>query len=203
MKKILLLISVLFALLNANDFKEIKEAYYKSYDYEKVGRYKEAIKILAPLYKKYPNGYTLNLRFGWLFFLNKNYNDAITYYNKAALLSPYSIKPKLGLMRIYLNSYQYQKAESIGYKILKIDFYNYYANLYTIKALILQKKYDYALPMTKKMLSLYPTDISFLEQLAIIYKATNSKYLKKVYQDILILDPNNLLVQKDIKSILN
>ena len=178
-------------------FDHIQEAYFKSYDYEKVGRYKEAIKVLAPLYKKYPKGYTLNLRFGWLFYLNKNYNDAITYYNKAALLTPYSIEPKLGLMRVYLSIYKYQKAESIGYKILKIDFYNYYGNLYTIKALIFQKKYKSALYITKKMLSLYPTEVTFLEQLAIIYKAKNSKYLKKVYQDILVLDPNNVFVRSN------
>ncbi len=194
MKKILLLIFFLIS-LNADDFKVVKNLYFKSYDYEKVGRYKEAIKVLAPLYKKYPNGYTLNLRFGWLFFLNKNYSDAITYYNKASLLSPYSIEPKLGKIRVLLSTYKYEKAEMVGNQILKIDFYNYYANLYTIKSLIFQKKYNSALAMTKKMLSLYPTDIKFLEELAIIYKATNSKYLKKVYQDILVLDPNNVLVR--------
>ncbi len=199
MKKILLLMFI-FISLSGEDFKIVKNSYFKSYDYEKVGRYKEAIKVLAPLYKKYPSGYTLNLRFGWLFFLNKNYSDALNYYNKASLLKPYSIEPKLGQIKVYLNIYKYEKAEMIGNQILKIDFYNYYANLYTIKSLIFQKKYNSALYMTKKMLSLYPTDIKFLEQLALIYKATNSKYLRKVYQDILVLDPNNVLVRTNLKS---
>ncbi len=49
------------------------------------------------------------------------------------------------------------------------------------------------------MLALYPTDISYLEQLAIIYKLTNNKYLQTVYEDILVLDPNNVLVRSDLK----
>jgi tetratricopeptide (TPR) repeat protein len=71
--------------------------------------------------------------------------------------------------------------------------------LYITKALIAQKKYEIALKIINKMLALYPTDISYLEQLAIAYKATNSKYLEKLYEDILILDPNNVLVRSALK----
>ena len=200
MKTLLILFIVITGLFSSDvTFNQIKQSYFKSYDYEKVSRYEEAIKVLVPLYKKYPNGYTLNLRFGWLFYLNKHYKDALEYYNKAALLKPYSMEPKLGLIKIYLNMYQYQKAEMVGNAILKVDYYNYYGNFYTIRSLIYQKKYDTALKITKKMLAIYPTDVLFLEQLATIYKATNSPYLQQVYQDILVLDPNNVLVRSNLK----
>jgi len=200
MKKLLLLLILLTPIFaKETGLTFIKNAYFKSYDYEKVGQYQEAIKVLVPLYKKYPKGYTLNLRFGWLFFLNKKYNNAIEYYNKAALVKPYSIEPKLGLIKTYLNTYQYQKAENVGNSILKVDYYNYYGNFYTIRSLIYQKKYPSALKISKKMLAIYPTDILFLEQLATIYKATKSKYLQQVYEDILILDPNNVLVRTNLQ----
>jgi tetratricopeptide (TPR) repeat protein len=186
-------------LAKANEFEDIKSQYFKSYDYEKVGRYSEAIKVLAPLYNKYPKGYTLNLRFGWLFFLDKKYNDAIKYYKKASLIKTMALEPKLGLTRVYLATYSYEKAEMISYEIIRIDYYNYYANLFAIKALIAQKKYKPALSIIRKMLVLYPTDVLFLEQLALVYKATNSPYLKQVYHDILILDPNNILVRSNFK----
>jgi len=199
MKKLLFLllitISVAFA---TDDFKNIKEQYFKSYDYEQMGRYSEAIKVLAPLYNKYPKGYTLNLRFGWLFYLNKNYNDAIKYYKKASLINGYALDPKLGLIRIYLDTYSYSKAETMSYEVLKMDFYNYYANLYVIQTLIAQKKYDTATKITDKMLALYPTDILFLEQLAKIYEKQKNPYLKKLYEDILILDPNNVYVRNKL-----
>jgi len=182
MKKLLLLLILLTPIFaKETGLAFIKNAYFKSYDYEKVGQYQEAIKVLVPLYKKYPKGYTLNLRFGWLFFLNKKYNNAVEYYNKAALVKPYSIEPKLGLIKTYLNTYQYQKAENVGNSILKVDYYNYYGNFYTIRSLIYQEKYPSALKISKKMLAIYPTDILFLEQLATIYKATKSKYLQQVY----------------------
>lgn len=199
MKKLLFLLLITISIAFAtDDFKNIKEQYFKSYDYEQMGKYSEAIKVLAPLYNKYPKGYTLNLRFGWLFYLNKNYNDAIKYYKKASLINGYALDPKLGLIRIYLDTYSYSKAETMSYEVLKMDFYNYYANLYVIQTLIAQKKYDTATKITNKMLALYPTDILFLEQLAKIYEKQKNSYLKKLYEDILILDPNNVYVRNKL-----
>jgi len=191
-----IIISLLYVVLLFSNKLDIKSIYVKSYNYEQMGKYSEAIKVLTPLIKKYPKGYTLNLRLGWLFYLNKNYNNAIKYYQNATLLSPYSLEAKLGLIRIYLVTASFEKAQEKAYEILKIDFYNYYANIYAIRALSAQKKYSIAIKITKKMLSLYPTDIKFLELLAILYKHTNNKYFKIVYQDISILDPNNILVAR-------
>ena len=57
-----------------------------------------------------------------------------------------------------------------------------------------KKKYDISLKIVQKMLALYPTDISYLELLGVVYKATQSPYLEKLYEDILVLDPNNVFV---------
>ncbi len=190
---------LLASLFSNSEFESIKKQYFKSYDYEQMGKYDEAIKVLSPLYQKYSNGYTLNLRFGWLFYLDKKYKDAINYYQKASLLNTYALNPKLGLIRIYLDTQYYAKAEKVAQELLKIDYYNYYANLYMTNALLSQKKYKAALKNIQKMLALYPTNVLFLEQLALVYKATNNKYLQKVYEDILILDPNNVLVRSSKK----
>ena len=194
-KTVLLLLFTISLLSSSEDFKSIKSAYFKSYDYEQVGRYKEAIKILAPLSKKYPNGYTLNLRFAWLFYMQKQYNTAEKYYKKASLLNTQALEPKLGLIRVYLATYSFEKAQNVATELLKVDYYNYYANLYMTKALNAQKKYKIAISVSKKMLQLYPTDTLFLEQLFLSYKATNNKYYKDIYESILILDPNNVIAR--------
>ena len=200
MMKFLLILLVAFSFTFASaEFEEIKAQYFKSYDYEQMGKYAEAIKVLSPLYGKYPKGYTLNLRFGWLFYLDKKYNDSIKYYKQASLINPYALDPKLGLIRVYLDAYSFDDAQMVANQLIKIDYYNYYANLYLTKALIAQKKYDVATEMISKMLALYPTDVSYLEQLAIVYKQTNSKYLQELYEDILVLDPNNVLVRSAAK----
>lgn len=193
----ILLVTILFTTLlfgsRTND-TSIQKAYTLSYNYEQMGQYTEAIKVLAPIYKQYPNGYTLNLRYGWLFYLNRNYADALKHYQKASTLKPYAITPRLGIADVYLATASYKKVQTITAEILKTDYYNYYANLYFIKALIAQQKYTSSQQIVTKMLTLYPTDVIFLEQLARIYKATTSPYFEQLCKDILILDPNNVVV---------
>ena len=193
-----ILLSLLFSfsvVFSAQSSEKIRKDYFKSYDYEQMGKYSEAIKVLSPLYKKYPKGYTLNLRLGWLFSLDKKYANAVKYYKRASLINMYALDPKLGLLSVYLQTQKYKDVEMVAQELLKVDYYNYYANLYMIKALIAEGKNDVALKVINKMLALYPTDIKYLEQLAVVYKITNNKFLQKLYEDILILDPNNILVR--------
>ena len=199
MKLFFIFIFSIITLFSNEEFDAIKKPYFKSYDYEQMGKYSEAIKVLSPLYNKYPKGYTLNLRFGWLFYLDKKYTDALKYYKQASLINSYALDPRLGLIRVHLELKNYQKAETLIYELLKIDYYNYYGNIYMVQALIAQKKYEIAKSITKKMLNLYPTDIAYLELLSVIYKNTDSKYLHDLYENILILDPNNVLVRSEIK----
>ena len=195
MKKILILTLFVSLVFASEAFKNSKTAYAKSYDYEQVNKYKEAIKVLTPLYKNNPSDYTLNLRLGWLLSLQKHYTDSIKYYEQASLIRPKSIEPKLGLARVYLNSYSFAKAQNMTAQILKIDYYNYYANLYMIRSLIGQQKYSNAIEIIKKMRAIYPTDILFLEQLLVVYKYTNHKDYMIIYEKILLLDPNNVYVR--------
>ena len=196
MKRVILSLFCISLLFGSEDFKAIKQAYAKSYIYEQIGKYEEAIKVLSPLYRKYPNGYTLNLRLGWLFYLDKKYKNSEKYYKKASLIDTYALEPRLGLVNLYLKTSSYEKAEQISAQILKKDYYNYYGNLYMSKALIGEKKYEDAIKVCKKMLALYPTDVSFLEILLISYKAINNKLYQDVYKSIMVLDPNNVLLKK-------
>jgi len=199
MKLFTILFVIITALGASEEFDSVKRNYFKSYDYEQMGKYEEAIKALSPLYNKYPKGYTLNLRFGWLFFIDKKYKDAQKHYTKASLANPYALDPRLGLIRVYLATASYKEAEQSAYKLLKIDYYNYYANIYITQALIGERKFDIAHQIVLKMLALYPTDIAYLELLGLVYQNTDSPYLEKLYEDILVLDPNNIFVNTNRK----
>lgn len=199
MKKIMLLISLVVFLFSEN--LNIKEIYLRSYNYEKMGDYEDAIKVLIPLYKKYPNGYTINLRLAYLFYLNKKYKNAINHYQIASKILPYSFEPKLGMMRVYLTTKDYKRCIEIGNVILKTDFYNYYGNYYYALSLIKIKDYKNALVLVNKILSLYPTDTLFLVELGKIYYFQGKKELsKKIFEDVLILDPNNVIAKEYLKS---
>jgi len=195
MKKILLAVSFI-VLAFANIDPTIQKAYYKSYNYEKMGDYKDAIKVLIPIYNRYPRGYTLNLRLGWLFYLSQQYQNAIKHYKMASMVAPYSIEPKLGLMRVYNNMGNYDEALKIGDLILKKDYYNFYGNYYEIIALKSKGDYKTALKITNKMLALYPTSILYLEQLGEIYNRLDRAKARVVFENLLILDPNNIVAKE-------
>ncbi len=188
MKKFLFFIA-LFSFLYGLDIKKI---YLKSYNYEKSNDFIDAIKVLTPLYKKYPNGYTINLRLAWLFFLSKKYQNAIIHYKKALVASPLSMEAFIGLERSYLALNNFDKAIDVGTIIVKKDFYNFYGNYYLALALLQKVSLKEAREIAKKMLALYPTNTLFLGVLAKSFTKNNPLKAKQIYENILILDPNNV-----------
>jgi tetratricopeptide (TPR) repeat protein len=177
--------------------KEVMEAYYRSYNYEKMGDYRDAIRALLPIYHKFPRSYTLNLRLGWLTYLNRKYGNSIQFYRKALLAMPSSLEPRLGLMRVYLALGNIDEALAQGLVILKRDYYNYYGNLYYVTGLERKGLYKNEIDLCYKMLALYPTSVPFLTHLGIaLFKIGKREKAKKVFKGVLILDPNNIIARE-------
>ncbi|MCD4782827.1 MAG: tetratricopeptide repeat protein [Candidatus Eremiobacteraeota bacterium] len=173
-------------------YKEIKEAYYESYNYEKMQDYNKAIKALALVSKEYPKSYTVNIRLGWLYYLKNKYANSIHHYQKAIEIAPDSTEAKLGYSYPLLAQKKYDEVATISYQIMQKDHYNYSANLNLAFALRMQGKHNMAKKITEKMTARYPTNISFLTELALInYAQENKETAYNIFSDILILDPNN------------
>ncbi|TCK06325.1 tetratricopeptide repeat protein [Phorcysia thermohydrogeniphila] len=178
-------------------YEEIKEAYQSSFTYEKSGNYEEAIKALMPVYKNYPNGYTVNLRLGWLYYLIGKYANSIYHYEKALKSVPSSVEAMLGLSLPYMAQGRWGDVESLMYRLLKIDYYNYYGNLRLSFALRKLKKFSVAEAVARKMLAIYPTDVNFLNELAIsLFHQGKKSYAESLFKDILILDPENVIAKE-------
>ena len=137
---------------------DIESAFKESYKYEKDGNYFDAIDSMMTVYKENINSYAINLRLGWLYYLNKNYSDSILHYEKAEKIIPDSIEAKLGICLPLLADKKYSKVVEICEMIIKVDKYNYYANIREATALRLQNKYSEARKILNKMLKLYPAD---------------------------------------------
>ncbi|MBF0381081.1 MAG: hypothetical protein HQL69_08685 [Magnetococcales bacterium] len=192
--KILLLLLPLFAFVpNSHAEKLIADSYHESFTQEKIEDYNAAIQALMPVYELYPRQYTVNLRLGWLNYLAGRYRKSLQFYRSAASAVPGSIDPKLGEAIVGLAQQNYGEVKLICYSIIKIDYYNYLANRYLAKALVGEENFVQAAAISQKMLALYPSDISFLEQLAIIrLKQGDTATARLLYKDLWILDPNNI-----------
>ena len=183
-------------------YTEIKEAYQRSYIYEKSGDYTDAIKALMPVYKSYPNGYTVNLRLGWLYYLAGRYADSEYHYKKALQAIPTSVEAVLGLMLPLMAQDRWSQVESLAYRILKTDYYNYYGNLRLSIALRHEKKFTMAEAVDRKMLTLYPTDVNFLNELALSLLGEGKKlYAKTIFENVLILDPENVVAKEYLEEL--
>ncbi len=199
----LLLVFLLFTSSSfAIDYKEIKKCYSSSYLYEAKGDYKKAIEALMPVYKAYPDGYAVNLRLGWLYYLLGKYSNSEYHYTKAVKVAPSSVEAKLGLTLPLMAQDRWSKVEETSYQILKIDYYNYYGNLRLSYALRNEGKFSLAEAVDRKMLLLYPTSVDFLLELALsLYGEGKYSSSKEILRNLLILSPNNKVAQEYLKKI--
>jgi Tfp pilus assembly protein PilF len=185
-----MMLSVSYAKMSTDD---IQKAYAKSYKYERSQNPIDAIKALKLVLMHYPDAYTVNLRLGFLFLRHRHFANAEAHYQKASKAMPNALSPKLGLMSVAIAKQNYGKAESIGFKIIKADYFNYYGNLKLAYALKLQKKYEAAQKIVFKMLSIVPEDVNFMVESAQLY--AYQKYFAltlSTYKNVLILDPENV-----------
>jgi len=184
------------------DYEEILSAYQKSYLYERVGDYKDAIRVLMPVYKEYPNAYTVNLRLGWLYYLWGKYENSIYHYRKAVSAIPSSAEAKLGLSLPLMAQGKWKDVEILMYQVIASDYYNYYGNLRLSTALERQGKYYLQMAVAKKMLALYPTSVPFLIELGkAYYYLENYDAALKVFKDALVLDPENNTVKEFLQRL--
>jgi tetratricopeptide (TPR) repeat protein len=180
----LLIITVsLFAELS---FKDIQNAYTSSYSYETAQKYDKAISSMNKIITTYPNGYTVNYRLGWLYYLAGNYANSVKHLNAALLVYPYSVEALNTVNLVNVARLDWDKVESQSINIFKIDYYKYSV------ALIRQKKYDQAIKVADKMLAVFPTNVTFLNILAESYYLNgNTADALKVFESVVILDKDN------------
>ncbi len=178
----------------------IQNAYYKSYNYEKIENYSNAIKALMPVYKEYSNTYTVNVRLGWLYYLQKKYGNSLEHYNKAIQIAPASLSAQSGRLLPLLAQERYAEAEQGAFGILKVDHYNFYGNLRLAYTLRRQKKLKTAEQINLKMLALYPLDVTFLSEYALVKHAQGDIAASvKAFNSVLILDPENVIAKDYLK----
>ena len=186
---LLIFVSVSFAITP----KEIQEAYHRSFNYEKISDFDNAIRTLLPVLEAYPKGYTVNLRLGWLYYNNSNLANSIYHYKQAMKVAPSSIEAKLGYLYPLIKQEKYSEVESVCYQIINSDYYNYFGNLKLAYVLRMQKKNELALRVTQKMLMIYPIDIDFLTEFGLVNEAMGEEQTATyTFWDILTLDPENL-----------
>jgi len=145
-----LLISGLLTAQQSNDV-----AFSKSYLYEYETQYMKAIKSLQDLNL---DNYEVNLRLGWLFYLQKDYLKSETYYKKAIALENASVEARFGLVLPLSALSNWNNVLAIYLEILKQDPNNSIANYRTASIYFTRKEYGNAVNHILKVIKMYPFD---------------------------------------------
>ncbi len=196
---IIFLLSITIS-VNAQDahYKALSEAFSVSYTKEAAKDFSGAIEALNKVYEE--DSYEINLRMGWLNYLNGLHVEAIKFYKQAIKLKPFAIEPKFGIC--YPLNASNNVTELINYynQILEIAPNNTYA-LYQLGLVYFNlKQFEKADKLFGKVVDLFPFDYDGL-----IMLAHTSFHLKKVreakvlYHKVLLYNPGDKAAMESLK----
>jgi tetratricopeptide (TPR) repeat protein len=184
-----LLIAFAFSEINAQNFVEVKDAFQKSYIQEATGNFLEAVNTLKGVYNE--KSYEINLRLGWLTYLQGSFSESKAYYNRAVSLMPYAVESRFGL--IYPSAAMGNWSEVITQylKIIEITPNNSIAMHRLGLIYYGREEYEKALGYFEKVVNLYPFDYDALSMLAWTnYRLNNIREAKVLFQKALLNTPN-------------
>lgn len=191
MKRILLIIvfSAISLFSMAQDYTKLIAAFSDSYDKEKAGKYGDAVLALKAYYAA--DSYEINLRLGWLTYLQGQFSESLNYYNKAIELMPYAIEPRLGVVLPASSLGNWDMAIAQYNKILSIDPNNT-ITLYRLGLIAYDKKdYNQAYQYFEKVVNLYPFDYQSVLMFAWTnYRLGKTREAKILFNKALLYYPN-------------
>lgn len=202
LKRILLTatLTLVFCSLMAQSTSVLQATFVKSFESEKSGNYVAAINSMKTIYKA--DSYIINIRLGWLYYLAKQYNESIKYYDKSIALKPYAIEARFGAVKPLSAIESWDKVKVHYVEILKIDPQNTIANYWLGVIYYNRKDYVNALKLFEKVVNLYPLDYDSVIMLAWSKLNTGkSSDARVLFNHALILRPNDSSALSGLKLI--
>lgn len=167
-----------------------ESAFSESYNQEYLKNYDKAIELINKVYKS--DQYEINLRLGWLYYLNKNLESSINYYQKAITQNPEAIEARLGIV-MPMSFLQDVGPLLKQYKdILNLQPNNTLANYWVGIINYNKKDFKSAQPYFEKVVSLYPFDYDANHMLAwTLLNQKNNAEAKKYFETALLIRPGD------------
>jgi len=192
MKKVILLtlFSCMVIFASAQDYTKLTAAFSESYSKEKTGKYGDAVSALKAYYD--PASYEINLRLGWLTYLQGQFTESLGYYNKAIELMPYAIEPRLGVVLPASSMGNWDVVITHYNKILSIDPNNT-VTLYRLGLISYDRKdYKQAYQHFEKVVNLYPFDYQSMLMLAWTdYRLGKTREARVLFNKVLLYSPGD------------
>jgi len=164
-----------------------------SYALEANGKYEKAAALMLPLLNQSNENELALLRYGWLNYLQGNFNDAIKAYKQALEHNQRSFDARLGIVLPLMAQQRWSEASRYLRQILAQSPNHYLANLRLLVCEEALRKWNTLAKHSMAMSAYYPSDASFLVYLARAYAWQGKHQLaRSAYQRVLIRIPGHV-----------
>jgi tetratricopeptide (TPR) repeat protein len=201
MKRIILLAAMaISSVAMAQDNKKVQDAFQQSYTLESKYNYKSALAVLKSVYTD--KSYELNLRLGWLSYLDSNQTASLSYYQKAIDLMPNAIEPKFGIVYPLSVLGKWDEVIKQYDLILKLDPNQTTAN-YRLGLIYYNRgQFEKAKGYLDKFLGLYPFDYDAVMMSAWVnLMLSKNAEAKTLFNRALLISPGDKLALEGISMV--
>lgn len=192
LKKIIVfvLLTITANIANAQYNEEVQDAFKQSYSFEKEGEYAKAARIIKEVYNE--DSYEINVRLGWLTYLQGMFSESIPYYEKSLIIMPLSIEARLGIANPASSMGNWSLVEKMYVEILETDPSNTLVNYRMGVIYYGREKYDIAFKYLEKVVNHYPFDYDSVIMLAWTnYKLGKFREAKVLFNKALLIFPDD------------
>jgi len=170
-----------------------KNIWSNSYALEANGKYEKAAALMVPLLNKGHESELALLRYGWLNYLQGNFNDAIHAYKAALERNQRSFDARLGIALPLMAQQRWNEASRYLKQVLAQSPYNYTAHIRLMVCEEGLRKWETLAKHSTSLSAYYPSNASILVYLARAYAWQGKPQLaKNVYRKVLVRIPGHL-----------
>ncbi|MCK7534433.1 MAG: tetratricopeptide repeat protein [Marinilabiliales bacterium] len=181
-----IILAGVFYQANSQAFDSKREAFTRSYSYEKEGNYDEAASALIEVYDE--QSYEINLRLGRLYYNAGSFIESMDHYKKAIDLKPYALEARFGYVYPATAVGNLSQVEEQYRRILTVDPMNTAANYWSGMIYHNREQYEMALKHFRKVVNLYPFDYDSTIMYAWThFKMGNLREAKVLFQQALLI----------------
>jgi tetratricopeptide (TPR) repeat protein len=180
---------------------EKSERWTTSYALEANGKYEQAAAVLAPELDHGDSSEFALLRYGWLNYLQGNYNDAIRSYKRALERNQRSFDARLGIALPLMAQKRWREAARYLAYILARSPYDYTAHIRLMVCEEGLRKWETLEKHAREISAYYPSDATVLVYLARAYawRGKNSQ-ARAAYKRVLVRVPEHLEATRFLKQ---
>lgn len=175
---------------SAQNEKKLQDAFATSYKLETEGSYSKAIDVLKSEYDEM--SYSINIRLGWLSYLNGSFTESAAYYNKSIQLMPMSIEARLGFALPASAMGNWDHVVTKYNEILKIDPNHSLTNYRMGLIYYYREDYATAFKYFERIANMYPFDYDSIHMFAWVHlRQGKKKEAHALFHRALLIRPND------------